>query len=221
MKPNTRALAILPPAVVAEPEPEAGDRVPGLPTSISFDQARAIVNAARSIDHRLLLKCLWQTGGRISEVLGLRPCDVDAADGSIRLANEKQRRRDRRRKLVYVSRDLVAELEAFARGARIRSTEFYFRSQKSHDRPMGRAHAWRVVTDCSRRAGVLVPGQRGELVPASPLNFRHGSAVHQLREGVPLSEVQRQLGHTAITSTLVYLRLTNPERRAIADRVTW
>ena len=223
VKHSVRALpAPARPLAVAEPEPEADDHGPGWSMApISLEQARAVANAARSIEHRLLIKCLWQTGGRVSEVLGLRPCDVEPADGSIRLANEKQKRRDKRRKLVYVSRDLVAELDAFARGARIRSAEYFFRSQMSGDRPMARSHAWRIVTACARRAGVFVAGQRGELVPAGPLNFRHGSAVHQLREGSPLTEVQRQLGHTAITSTLVYLRITNAERRAIADRVTW
>jgi integrase len=189
--------------------------------SIDHGQFGAILAAAQAIDHRLLLKTLWQTGGRVTEVLRLRPCDVNRADGALRLLNEKQRRRERRQKLVFVSRDLAAELYAFARGLHIRSTVPFFRSNTSGPRPMSRSQAWRIVTDCSRRAGVLVPGQLGELVPASPLNFRHGNAVHQLREGVPLTEVQRQLGHSRLESTLVYLRLTDPERREIADRVSW
>jgi integrase len=155
-------------------------------------------------------------------VLHLRPCDLSEADGSIRLHNEKQRRAANRRKVVYVSRDLIAELLAFARSVRLGLNRPFFRSARSGpNKPMSSCQAWRIVTDCSARAGVLVPGQRGELVPASPLNFRHGSAVHQIREGVPLTEVQRQLGHSRLSSTVVYLRLTDPERRAIADRVDW
>ena len=41
-----------------------------------------------------------------------------------------------------------------------------------------------------------------------------GAAVHQLRAGVPLSEVQQQLGHARIDT-----KLTNRERRSDADRV--
>src|SRR5438132_2171410 len=212
------SVALLPYVRVDPDERRGGD---GLPMPITREQYRAILAAARSIDHRLLIQTLWQTGGRIGEVLHLRPCDLSEVDGSIHLPNEKQRRRENRSKTVYVSRDLVAELQAFARGVRLKVTRPFFRSARSGTRSMSRCQAWRIVTDCAERAGVLVPGQRGELVPASPLNFRHGSAVHQIREGVPLTEVQRQLGHSRLSSTVVYLRLTDPERRAIADRVAW
>ena len=49
----------------------------------------------------------------------------------------------------------------------------------------------------------------------------HGAAVNQVCQGVPLSEVQQQLGHARIDSTSVYARLAHPERRAVADRVAW
>src|SRR5712692_2020160 len=48
-----------------------------LPAYVTREQARAIINAASSQSHRLMLECLWQSGGRISEVLRLRPYDVD------------------------------------------------------------------------------------------------------------------------------------------------
>jgi integrase len=50
----------------------------GLPRYVLPDQARAIINAAETTAHRLLLECLWQSGGRITEVLRLRPSDLDA-----------------------------------------------------------------------------------------------------------------------------------------------
>ncbi len=59
------------------------------------------------------------------------------------------------------------------------------------------------------------------LRPANGRDFRHGAVVNQVWQGVPLSEVQQQLGHARINSTSVYAKLANPERRAMADRVTW
>jgi integrase len=63
-------------------------------------------------------------------------------------------------------------------------------------------------------------GREGQLRPATGLDFRHGAAGHQLRAGVPLSEVQAQLGHARIDTT-ISTRLTNAERRRDADRVAW
>jgi site-specific recombinase XerD len=61
----------------------------------------------------------------------------------------------------------------------------------------------------------------GRLTPAMARDFRHGVAVHQVRSGVPLSEVQQQLGHARLDTTSIYTKLANAERRAIADRAQW
>jgi integrase len=191
-----------------------------LPTYVTREQARAMINATETTTHRLLLETLWQSGGRVTEVLRLRPCDLVLEEGAIVLTNLKQRRRERRQKLVYVSADLVAQLRALARDARVPTTGFFFRSRQSGDQPMSYEQCWRLIRRYARAAGVQVAAN-GTLRPANGRDFRHGAAVHQVRQGVPLSEVQQQLGHARIDSTSVYAKLANPERRAIADRVEW
>jgi integrase/recombinase XerD len=189
-----------------------------LPTYVDQDQARAVIDAAETTPHRLFLKALWQSGGRVSEVLGLRPCDVDKTDGAFVLTNLKQRQRALGQKKVYVSRELCLELLAFAKAARIATTAHFFTSRQSGTKPMSRAQAWRVVTACARRAGVLVVTRDGKLRPISGLEFRHSAALDMLRHGVPLNEVSTQLGHARLDTTLVYTRLANTERRSVADR---
>src|SRR6266568_8339148 len=209
----TTALARRPAAsVVAEASGEH------LPSYVTRDQARAIINAATSQTHRLLLlECLWQSGGRISEVLRLRRCDVDQTEV---LENRKQKKGNRRKR-VYVSADLVAQLQILARDQRLGYRGFYFRSAKSGDLPMSGAHAWRIVTASSQRAAVHVDDGRGRLRLANARDFRHGAAVNQVQQGIPLSEVQQQLGHARIDSTTIYTKLANPEWRRLADRVSW
>ena len=193
---------------------------PKLPSYVTREQARAMINAAETTTHRLLLETLWQTGGRVQEVLRLRPCDLVEAEGAIALTNLKQRRHEQRRKLVYVNPDLLGALRALARDARVPSTGYFFRSRQSHGQPMSYEQCWRLIRHYALAAGVQVlDGER--LRPANGRDFRHGAAVNQVRQGVPLSEVQQQLGHARIDSTSVYAKLANPERRAMADRVTW
>jgi hypothetical protein len=154
----------------------------GLPAYVTADQARAVVDAAETTQHRLLLECLWQTGGRVSEVLRLRRCDVDPTEGAVQLVNLKQRRRDKARKLVYVSSGLVAQLLAYCRDAKLPMTGYLFSSRQSGGAPMARQHAWRLVTRYAQAAGVLVVDTAtGQERPATGLDFRHGAAVHQLR----------------------------------------
>lgn len=210
--------ALIPRPVTSVVAAEAGA---ALPTYVTREQAHAMIIAARTTTHRVLLKCLWQTGGRVSEVLSLRPCDIDRQESALQLINLKQRRRRNRKKTVYVSPDLVSELLALAHDARVPNDGFLFRSRKSGDEPMTRQHAWRLIRQYARAADVYVPGRNGRLRPATALDFRHGAAVHQLRCAVPLSEVQQQLGHARIDTTTIYTKLTSSERRAFADRVEW
>src|SRR5438128_10989950 len=46
------------------------------PEGLSPDDVNAVIGAATCERDRLLLRVLWATGGRISEVLALRPVDV-------------------------------------------------------------------------------------------------------------------------------------------------
>jgi integrase len=191
-----------------------------LPSYVAREQARAVINAAATTTHRLLLEALWQSGGRVREVLRLRPCDLVEAEGALALTNLKQRRRENRRKLVYVSPDLIGALRALAKDAGVPYMGSFFRSRQSRGQPMSYEQCWRLIRRYALAAGVLVAdGDR--LRPANGRDFRHGAAVNQVRQGVPLSEVQQQLGHARIDSTSVYAKLANPERRAVADRVAW
>jgi len=216
----SRALAPRPAAsLVAQ---AAGDR---LPSYVARDQARAIINAAATTSHRLLLEALWQSGGRVTEVLRLRPCDLDPHAPILRLVNLKQRKRPRGgglpRKVVVVSPDLVAQLRALARDTGLRPTGCFFRSRKSQGQPMSYGHAWRLIRQYSIAAGVSVTGSDGDPRPANGRDFRHGAAVNQVRQGVPLGEVQQQLGHARIDTTTIYTKLATRERLAVHAGVEW
>jgi len=183
--------------------------------------ARAIINAAGTTMHGLLLETLWQSGGRVTEVLRLRPTDLVKEEGALKLANLKQRRRDQKHKLVYVSPELLSQPRQFAASARLRPTDAFFRSRESGSAPMSYGQCWRVIRHYAVLANVQVIGADGQLRPPNGRDFRHGAAVHQVRHGIPLSEVQQQLGHARIDTTSIYTKLANPERRALADRVEW
>src|SRR5713226_9391219 len=106
---TTRLTALVPSRAVSIVGAAAG---PHLPSYVTRDQARAMINATETTMHRLLLETLWQSGGRVTEVLRLRLSDLVEAEGALRLTNLKQRRRDQRLKLVYISPDLLSQLRA-------------------------------------------------------------------------------------------------------------
>ncbi|NBT25057.1 MAG: site-specific integrase [Actinobacteria bacterium] len=192
----------------------------GVPAYVTADQVSAMVACALTTRDRLLLRTFWESGGRVSEVASLRLCDIDRAEGALQLTNLKQRGPRRHVKLVYISRDLAGALLAFARDTRLGHDGHLFRSRQSGEGHLTRQQVLRIVNRLAVEAGVIVQGRIGPR-PACGLDFRHGSAVHLLRSGVPLTEVQSHLGHARVDTTTVYLRLTNRDRRFIADRIDW
>ena len=100
----------------------------GVPAYVTADQVAAMVACALTTRDRLLLRTLWESGGRVSEVASLRLCDIDRAEGALQLTNLKQRGPRRHVKLVYISRDLAGALLAFARDTRLGHDGHLFRS---------------------------------------------------------------------------------------------
>jgi len=192
----------------------------GVPAYVTADQVAAMVTCALTTRDRLLLRTLWESGGRVSEVASLRLCDIDRTEGALQLTNLKQRGPRRHVKLVYISRDLAGALTAFARDTRLGHDGHLFRSRQSGEGHLTRQQVLRIVNRLAVDAGVIVQGRSGPR-PACGLDFRHGSAVHLLRSGVPITEVQSHLGHARVDTTTVYLQLTNRDRRVIADRIDW
>jgi integrase len=138
----------------------------GPPRYVLPDQARAIINAAQTTQHRLLLETLWQSGGRITEVLRLRSCDLDVHEGALRLVNLKQRRRANRSKMVYIDPQLVGDLRRLATDQRIPQTGYLFGARR-HAGPVSRQYAHRLVTRYATAAGVFLPTTTGSAGPAT------------------------------------------------------
>ena len=68
------------------------------------------------------------------------------------------------------------------------------------DKPLCNQTAWKILTAAARRIGL-------RFLPARML--RHSFATHLLENGADLSTIQTLLGHSCLSSTSIYLRLSN------------
>jgi len=160
---------------------------------------QAVINAAAEGRDRLLLRCLWATGGRVSEVLALRPADIRA--DSLVLPNRKNPSLPIKRVFLPTgSLDLPGQLLLWQKQQGLRDTDPIFCSRKraadGSRQAISRVHAWKIVKEASARAGIQVlamrPSQHGEAgEPASvhPHLLRHARVRQFVRstKSLPLA----------------------------------
>lgn len=99
------------------------------------------------------------------------------------------------RVVPLTDRATLALLAEWIKGKHVR--DYIFTS--AFGKRLSKVQASRVITKALLAAGIDRP-------KAHPHNLRHTFAVASLKKGVPLIAVQRQLGHTKMQTTALYLR---------------
>ena len=179
-----------------------------LPRALSKRDATALVESPGEQSllarrDRAMLELLYGSGLRASELVGLRPADVDL-QAQILVCRGK---RDRQR-LVPIgdaARRAVTEYLERARPRLVRGADPGVLFVNSRGRRMDRQALWRIVRTRARAAGL-----RGGF----PHALRHSFASHLLEGGADLRSVQALLGHADIGTTEIYTHLpTDAVRR--------
>jgi integrase/recombinase XerD len=171
-----------------------------------------LAQAAKLLEPRtaaLALILLW-SGARISEVLALRVIDLDLTEMLVVLRTLKRRRPHVRE--VPLPEDLLQRLDrTFDLSARQKDPL----ARETRIFSCARSTAWRLI---KRLCAVThITG-----LAASPKGFRHGFGVSTLQAGVPLTLVQKWLGHARLSTTAIYTDVIGPEERSLARRFwTW
>ena len=178
-----------------------------LPRPLSVEQVRRLENciqtALRNTDtdpNWLLtvrdLACfylLWHCGLRISEVCWLlvNDIDIEARKLFVRISKE---RKDR---VVYISDTAAMALQQYLAIRKNQDAIYVFTTRRGvmHPRTLQRR-----LAQYGQQCGVPVTAHR----------LRHTFASQMLGAGMPVTSLQRYLGHEHLDTTMIYAEVTNP-----------
>jgi integrase len=173
-----------------------------MPNEISYltpEQVDKLEASCSSAEDALLVRLLFQTGARISEVLALRPCDVDYQHQRLELPALK--RKDINTKLVVLDKVSLSRLHSFCKGKPAGKKLF----------PISRQQAYYKVRMAAKKAG---------LGKVHPHTLRDSLAVNWALSGGNLNLLQRQLGHRSFATTVDrYLIFSSEDIRKEYNRV--
>lgn len=171
-----------------------------LPKYFTRDEVQALLGACTRPRDRLLLRILWETGLRVSELGALTSDSVDFTSEALRVVTLKRRGHMR---AVPLRPALLGELARHIAGAGIRGDARLF--------PVTRQRVHQIVRKAALGAGL--PRDR-----AHPHTLRHSFAIACVLARVPVLVLAEWLGHRSLESTLVYTKvLCADSRRYLGD----
>jgi site-specific recombinase XerD len=148
-------------------------------------------------DH-LLLAMLYNTGARVSEIIGVRVADV-VLDGA---ACVHLHGKGRKQRAVPLWKTTVTELRGWLRASpSLRGEHPLLPNRSGH--AMTRVNAQQRLEIAVARAAVQQPGLLKKRI--SPHTIRHTTAMHLLQSGVAFNVIALWLGHESPNTTHRYV----------------
>ena len=164
-----------------------------LPVVLSPDEVLQFLACVPNLKHRAIFTTCYAAGLRISEVLHLRPTDIDSRRMVIRVDQGKGQK-DR---YVMLSPKLLELLRTWWRVAR--PTEWLFPGNRP-GRAIGKDAVEEACQKARRRCRIPKP--------ITPHLLRHAFAVHLLETGTDVRTIQLLLGHRSLATTARYCAQT-------------
>jgi len=140
----------------------------------------------------LLLNLLWETGGRVGDIVNIKRSDFDIEGKVLNLRVAKKKNIN----TIPLSNDIIISYLTYI----MQKSKYYSKFDLIFD--LTKQRAWQIVRKYGSEIG---------LNKLHPHMFRHGLAIHLLQRGVPIPIISARLGHASTTTTMNYYLVITPE----------
>lgn len=171
-----------------------------LPNVLSKSEVKAILEAPTNLKHRTMLSLIYACGLRRSELLNLKPQDVDSKRHLLIIRNAKGRK-DR---VVPVSDRIIEMLRAYYKA--YRPANWLFEGQTPNTQYSEKS-LQSVLKQALHKCGITKPVTLHWL--------RHSYATHLLEAGTDLRYIQELLGHKSSKTTEIYTHVSTKSLQKI------
>jgi len=149
---------------------------------------------------RLMIKLMSRAGLRISEMVNVKPCDMNGDMLHVIGKGNIER-------VVYLPEKLKSLIDAYIALFMIGDSDYLIQGRDGRIAP---CTAWKLIKD----AFMLVAQYK-----MNPHQLRHSYAMNLLLNGCDIVTIQRSLGHTDLKTTQVYLNISDDLMRSQIQKV--
>ncbi len=166
-----------------------------LPQVLTMPEVWKIICSTNNPKHRLILMATYSAGLRVSETIHLKAENIDSKAMLIKVEGKGQKQR-----YSLLSKKLLLELRAYYRQYRPHTYLFPSSFKKKKDQPLTYESVRNIYEDARKKAAV----KKG----AGIHTLRHSFATHLLEAGYDIRKIQVLMGHTRLTTTMIYLHVS-------------
>ncbi|MBI2135204.1 tyrosine-type recombinase/integrase [Candidatus Woesearchaeota archaeon] len=172
-----------------------------LPIVLTKNEIRKMIDATDNEKHKLLIKMLYSSGLRVSECVSLRIDDLNLDDrfGTVRAGKGKKDRN------MILSGSLAADLKDYLEKTGKNKENGYIFDVKG--RALSIRQAQKAVTNAAKKAGI----RKRVFCHA----LRSSFATHLLESGTDIRVIQELLGHSNLSTTQRYTKVSREQLRKV------
>ena len=150
----------------------------------------------------LILRMLYETGIRRSELTGLKESSIDLSARTLKVLGKRNKER-----IIPIENELAHNISEYIalKHETLEPTEWLFTGKRG-----GQISTSQVYEVVKRYMGPLSNADR-----ISPHVFRHSFATHILSEGGDLEAIRQLLGHEDLATTEVYTHVTREHLKEV------
>jgi integrase/recombinase XerD len=161
-------------------------------------------HAPKEVRDKAMMELLYATGIRVSELISLELTDVNLQMEYVTCHDEHK---ERTIPFGDTARHALEEYLLTSRPKLAGDSGCTLLFTNCSGEPMSRQGFWKIVKHYGRQAGL--PGE------ITPHTLRHSFAAHLLGNGADLKSVQELLGHSDISTTQIYMQLSDRHIREV------
>ena len=161
-----------------------------LPKVLSRKEIQEMINSTNNLKHKAIIMTAYSSGLRLSEIINLGWHDIDFERNIIRI----KRGKGKKDRIVMLSPKVKKVLKTFNH-----NSYNIFMSDRGKKYSPGTIEL--IIQKAAKKAGIEKA--------VTPHMLRHSFAAHLLENGTDISYIKDSLGHSDISTTLIYTKVSN------------
>ncbi len=169
-----------------------------LPIVLSQEEVKSLLDVTEHAKSKLILKLLYSSGLRVSELVNLTSKDLDFSQ-NIGWVRKGKGGKDR---VFKIAESLSKQLQKYISK---NPGNFIF----SEKEPMSPRNVQLLIKTAAKKANINKK--------VTPHTLRHSFATHLLENGVDIRMIQELLGHSDLSTTQIYAHVSTEQLRKIKN----